>query len=447
MRYTTRVTFKNYCDLKLLLLPLALVACKGELIGSSADLGDSGGLGDDPASGNQCSIGDTVGEVTAEDLDVSLSFEEGTYDSLINVPSSSSYLPNVQIFGVLGTMTLGANVTGANASLSANIPAGYYDGSKTCTMADANLIAANIKSGSTIFGVAGSYSASGSFGSFMASGMHRNTATAQMTQATETSTSTYASGYRDIPDILLDDENRDSTLGPAPDKVCGVVSTTVAGKITDCQTRNGAESSWVGGTDGNSSEGNWTLVTLTSTATGALEGDTCSGGSASGCYEVWRDERTGLLWSDTMPTTMNWCRAAGSIQADDPSNYCNNATYQDQTTPYSACAEAAGIQSAVSGENWASSTYHAAKGYMGKTATPVVRWRLPTRNDYMVANVNGLLQVLPSLANSWTATVYSSIRGRAYVAIDGGLWIAATTSVSGANATRTTSLSVRCVGR
>ena len=53
-----------------------------------------------------------------------------------------------------GTATAGDNVTGS--SLSMTIPDGLYSGNKTATTSDADLTAANIKSGVDIFGVAGS---------------------------------------------------------------------------------------------------------------------------------------------------------------------------------------------------------------------------------------------------------------------------------------------------
>lgn len=55
-----------------------------------------------------------------------------------------------------GTATAGANVTGTNGQLVVNIPNGLYSGGKTATAADTNLIAGNIRTGVTLFGVAGS---------------------------------------------------------------------------------------------------------------------------------------------------------------------------------------------------------------------------------------------------------------------------------------------------
>ena len=56
---------------------------------------------------------------------------------------------------VTGTVTAGSNVTGGSGLLSFSLPDGLYNG-KTATASELNLISGNIKSGATIFGVAGS---------------------------------------------------------------------------------------------------------------------------------------------------------------------------------------------------------------------------------------------------------------------------------------------------
>jgi hypothetical protein len=56
---------------------------------------------------------------------------------------------------VTGTLPLGANVNGANGTNVLTIPQGFYDGTKTASASDTNLVAANIKAGTAIFGVTG----------------------------------------------------------------------------------------------------------------------------------------------------------------------------------------------------------------------------------------------------------------------------------------------------
>ncbi|GAK55386.1 hypothetical protein U27_02219 [Candidatus Vecturithrix granuli] len=64
----------------------------------------------------------------------------------------TAFVNGVQI---TGSVPAGSNVTGANGALSFTIPNGLYSGANTATAADANLTAANIKQGVTIFGVIG----------------------------------------------------------------------------------------------------------------------------------------------------------------------------------------------------------------------------------------------------------------------------------------------------
>jgi hypothetical protein len=54
-----------------------------------------------------------------------------------------------------GSMPFGNDFTAANGALIFAVPAGYYDGIKTATAADSNLLASNIASGVSIFGVTG----------------------------------------------------------------------------------------------------------------------------------------------------------------------------------------------------------------------------------------------------------------------------------------------------
>lgn len=54
------------------------------------------------------------------------------------------------------TSTVGSHITGNNASLSMTIPKGFYDGSKTATAIDSNLLATNVCRTTSIFGTTGS---------------------------------------------------------------------------------------------------------------------------------------------------------------------------------------------------------------------------------------------------------------------------------------------------
>ncbi len=99
--------------------------------------------------------------------------------------------------------------------------------------------------------------------------------------------------------------------------------------------------------------------------------------------------------------------------------------------PISYCAENAGFDSAAIGENWGAGIYLAAKGRLGSNSVPSVSWRLPTINDYKLADVNGIRFVLPdmgrpgnqrptidasqgAISKDWSATLVSDDRSKAY---------------------------------
>jgi hypothetical protein len=306
------------------------------------------------------------------------------------------------------------------------------------------------------------------------SNIFRDTGSGQLTQSAEVTT--YAgnsaspnlpSNYREVPDVLKDDDgyyNADSgcasncTLNAPITGAqhsafvdCGTTLGSIASRIADCNSKNSPYATWSGIGNGTGGQGTWYLVTRQGTN-----------------KEVWQDGRTGLIWSSKLTTAPgdNWCRASGSGQANDPSNYCNNATYQPQyPTIESDCAEPAGAvptpgwcsngtaysSSAGCGatwtantDNWTAGTYSAAKGGMGANSTTLkVRWRLPTINDYKQADVDGIRSVMPDMgafgASEWSASVFSSNRNFAWYF----------NSVYGSVSTnvRTNNVAVRCVGR
>jgi hypothetical protein len=269
----------------------------------------------------------------------------------------------------------------------------------------------------------------GSFAVFTASQMHRDSATPQNTLAQELALGTAAvqSTYRQVPNITKDDEGTvggSVTFALRPTTPCGTTQNTVAARIADCAAQNPTRSTWDGPTNGNAGQGVWKLVTYNST------------------HEVWRDERTTLLWSDTLGTT-NWCRASGSSGGGpygqvDPSSYCDNVVNQNQVTPESWCTEDAGLSTP--------GTYDSMKGGMRFAATgtsPSVVWRLPTKWDYDQAELNGIRFPLPNiLFTFWSATVFSSTRDWAFAFRgDSGEYDYFFANRNGAG------YSVRCVGR
>ncbi|HLE01394.1 MAG TPA: hypothetical protein VJB59_14115 [Bdellovibrionota bacterium] len=231
-----------------------------------------------------------------------------------------------------------------------------------------------------------------------------------------------------------------------PRRVCGKDVTTINDKIADCDTQHAVKPSWnifpgtvewSGLVNSNSGQGSWTLVTIVSLA--LANGAVCD----TDCREVWRDDRTGLLWSSVLGSD-NWCRAAGNAEAGDAA-YCANAVYQpDFPIAQSWCAELGPTQmkeTAAAGESWASQSYHRGKGGMGMSTTPSVRWRLPTQWDYWLADANGSRYVLTNNVNAveWIATIRGADRtyARAFNSYQGGM----------TNYLRSTNYGVRCVGR
>lgn len=423
--------------------------------------------------------------------------------SVLLLPGCGLFITNGGSSPNPGSSGGGDNIIGPNGSVNLTIPAGYYDGTKTCTVIDTNLIATNIKNGVNLFGITGTYNA---FDTAMASTAHRdsgvslrNFAQSHSNQITLNAENTdYASTvfpiagavkYRDIPDMTRDNEGFTGVsckYASRPQANCGLVQTTTALRIADCAAANPQTSSWNGGTQCNGGEGIWNLVVRN----GANK-------------EVWRDSRTGLLWSSLVSTNATWCQASGNRQggrlhferahnhvgapgAFDPvgNPMVGNGTVSDLesgtgaqsayvwiqftspttfnvtgeascasgsftgtltatagssitwekvssgntvcrftitqgTVPFAAddtfrlnsvssmtgcgaaesfCAEGAAYsQTPFAGENWTAGTYSPAKGGMGKNSQPSVAWRLPTINDFKLADVNGIRFVMPDM--------------------------------------------------
>jgi hypothetical protein len=354
--------------------------------------------------------------------------------------------------------------------------AGYYNG----TVSNAPT-ASQIMTGNTILGVVGT--STGSFDANTNSNAFRDVASTPITLQSEVTTYAGSGGspnlpttggyaYRDVPSILKDDDgyyNSDAGCVTNCTPVvsvtaaqhaafvdCGTTQTSITARIADCTTQNGAAATWSGATDSNGGQGSWKMVTHQ----GANK-------------EVWQDQRTLLVWSSLVaPTAINdnWCRAAGSAEAGDPSNYCNSATYQPEyPTAESECAEPVGANpvpgwcsngtaySSSAGctgaggtwtantDNFGTGTYSAAKGGMGASSTVLkVRWRLPTIHDYEQAEIDGVRSVMPdmgafSTGYEWSASLVSYGRYNAWIFDGSGGGVG-----YGSRAVRG---GVRCVGR
>lgn len=317
----------------------------------------------------------------------------------------------------------------------------------TKSEADPNLNAANIKTGITIFGILGTYAASDS-GS-MSSNIHRDKGTIPWSIVKESVTdrgtaypNATAGTIRAIPSILKDDDGFIGTSITYVDRTgwgattCGTTG-TIDARIANCAANGtlGAQAAWDGTLKGNAGQSTWKLVTRT--------GNVDPSGRAR---EVWRDERTGLLWSslvsgeantyviktqgsETSEVTqagdgkyINWCKASGSnnisgnpAAEDDPQDYCDNASYQNTAgNAISACFEGAGFTDVDNIDNNIDSA--------GKAGlhSPTVSWRLPTKYDYTQAETDGIRFVLQEMGPNtfnyeWSASVYSDSRYYAWI--------------------------------
>jgi hypothetical protein len=212
----------------------------------------------------------------------------------------------------------------------------------------------------------------------IASQIHRTrgvTITSYLGEIALTLANNLPSAYRAIPDITLDDEGTESKnvltvagLG-RPGTVCGSAATFtgIDSRITDCSAKNGDRAIWTGQLYGSSGESSWKLVALMDST-----------------REFWLDDRTGMVWSDVMATD-NWCKASGNKQEASGSTIDCSTAGEDQNL----CSSL---------ENFGTN----------------IRWRLPTRNDYLQADLDGLRFVMKkgSPVGSWTATVKAGVVGR-----------------------------------
>jgi hypothetical protein len=408
--------------------------------------------------------------------------------------SCSSYGPEILSLILLFTLNIGN--TGCKSSVSVS-------GEATLDSSSAS----SICSGTTLGGVAGT-AVCDFIDNFLQSSACRNVGTTQLTLSQEVRTyagsfgtpaSNLPSNYREIPDANIDDDGLYATginqYGTRPQVACGGVAIlTTANKIADCASKNGANATWDGSVKGTAGQSVWKLVF----SSGQAVAGTCNTAAMStDCYEVWQDQRTGLLWSSLVtrfPITSAMyipiCIAAGNSQNVGSNPVCTlGGGNQYATTPASLCSESAetgGVQALAGGcdvnghlnltsaqcmgagatwynntltptggqEDYSTGNYSIAKGYMGAKSNTQVRWRLPTKYDYELADVDGIRFVMPDMG------VQGGTNGRAsdgtpgattpevmatwYSSMGGLVWAM---KISGSMDLNASGGTARCVGR
>jgi hypothetical protein len=213
---------------------------------------------------------------------------------------------------------------------------------------------------------------------------------------------------------------------------CGSTG-TIAERIEDCATLNGLWAFYDGKKYGQDGEGDWKLVSVI---------------GAGPKYEVWRDERTKLLWSDKTSVNYNWYQAAGyskpNVISEAESEFRSQPGQQDPisqiwypdlagptpdprsimqpASPVSVCIDAGVLNG---GEGTSGYTYVGPSGetgddtngysFKGNIISTQATWRLPSINDWKLADVNGIRKVLPNMDNFfWSSSSYSYVRSDAW---------------------------------
>jgi len=159
-------------------------------------------------------------------------------------------------------------------------------------------------------------------------------------------TSTTDLDYRTIPRIDTDHDGQ-VEMNKFQQKNCGIVveTKTIKSRKNNCVQQNPNDSVWSAKENGISGEGDWALVYKQDAVT------------------VWQDLTTGLLWSTPLKTAA-WKEASGA-EVDEEDYICGNSKL-------------------LEGE---------------------VKWMLPTRNEFLQADINGARFVLPSTSEIfWTAS-------------------------------------------
>ena len=236
--------------------------------------------------------------------------------------------------------------------------------------------------------------------------LHRSRETAILTTAQEAGTANRLPvGYDNIPNIFESDDGLGSSTRTVihashSGRPCGqgAAFATIQARIQDCATINGSLAGWNGQSFGNAGEGNWVLVVRNSIND-----------------EVWLDQTTDYLWSDRIAEATSWCEASGNTQG---------------------IADGGSVDCQVLNPN----LRNLCSNVISILPEAQVLWRLPTRPDFLQADVNGARYVLRNTDLAyWTATVSGANRDEAW-SIEQLTGVASTVS-------RASGRAVRCIGR
>lgn len=188
---------------------------------------------------------------------------------------------------------------------------------------------------------------------------------------------TMPSNYLDAKDPFKDADSGIAKLQERPSVDCGNGEefSTIEERIKNCSELNGDLAKWDGSSNGSGAEVTWKLVAKTAG------------------NEVWRDEMTKLIWSADLGRD-NWCRASGDSEHFLVSN--NNGDIAVD------CRVIGNNVDVCGNLNNSSKT-------IGNISN--VSWRLPSRADYLRADVNGIRFALPQVTGNqyfWTTTSHST---------------------------------------
>lgn len=217
------------------------------------------------------------------------------------------------------------------------------------------------------------------------------------------SANVYPDNYRDIPNRDSHDQDAQSgrytTRGLSID--CGLLdgdnAPNIGKRIADCKEKfkNDPDARlWNGKINGVSGEGNWELV------------------MKKADRHIWKDVSTNIIWTDNITET-TWPNASGSLVASTDA-ICNNDFL---------AADAANSNT----------------DFFGGLTADEIKLRLPTRNDFLQADLNGARFVLDDIDKTyWTANFVKDTQ-EAWV-IEQSEGILSKTGIT------STGISVRCIG-